>query len=116
MCFPGPARQQQLEFDRWKVQFENETKFAIAELQSKTSLKQSSITANQAKEGEGITEMGEDGNEQPNSALTALVNSVNTNMAQLINNHAEGHMQMMQVLSKPKQVIRDANGRVAGVQ
>jgi hypothetical protein len=68
-----------------------------------------------SKDVEGITEIGEDGNEQPNSALTALVNSVNQNMAMLINNHAEGQMQLMQMLSKPKMVVRDANGRVAGV-
>jgi hypothetical protein len=114
---------QKLQFEQWKAQLDSDTRVLIAEMGSKTSLKQSAMTINASKEQEGIIEMGDDGYEQPTSALSGLIEAVNNNYAQMIqmstmqNEMAmQKHAEMMAQLSQPKQIVRGADGKIIGVQ
>lgn len=114
---------QRLEFERWKAELEANTKVVVAELQAKTSLKQASISANASQDKEGLTELDEEGNEQPTSALSGLVEAINNNMAQLMEvqtvNHQDlvnRHAELVATVSKPRRVVRGPDGRVAGVE
>lgn len=114
---------QKLQFEQWKAQLDSDTRVLIAEMGSKTSLKQSAMTINASKEQEGIIEMGDDGYEQPTSALSGLIEAVNNNYAQMIqmstmqNEMAmQKHAEMMAQLSQPKQIVRGADGKISGVQ
>ena len=91
---------QQIEFDRWKAQLDAETKILVAQIGVEGSLRQSAMNAaiqpEKAPEGEPVQE-------QPDVAgalQTALV----------------GFQQAIQTLRQPRTVLRDADGRIAGVQ
>ena len=118
--------QSKLEFEQWKVQLENDTKVLVAEMQAKNSIKQTAMTINGAKEAEGLTEIDDEGMEQPTSALASLVDAVNNNMASMIaisqqhnqdilNQQQMAHENLTAQLTRPKQVLRDANGKIMGV-
>jgi hypothetical protein len=125
--FQMQLEQQKMAFEQWKAKLDAETKIVIAELSAKssmqqaelgakTSLKQSAMTVNAAQEKESLTEMGDDGDEKPNSGLQALVDAVNQNLAQLIHMNLQHQQQVVQTLSKPKQVMRGPDGKIVGVQ
>ena len=110
---------QKLQFEQWKTQMDNDTKMAIAQL----GMKQHVMTINAQKTQEGLTELTLDGIEQPTSALSALVDAVNQNMAQMLalqnqSNQAVLDRQhaMIEQMNRPKQVVRDQNGKIIGVQ
>jgi hypothetical protein len=114
---------QKLDFERWKVELVESNKVLLAELAANTSLKQSSMTINAGKEQEGLTELDDAGNEQPTSALSGLVEAINSNVANLMQisamnqqDTAMKHAEIVAMMTKPKKVLRDANGRVAGVE
>lgn len=114
---------QKLQFEQWKAQLDADTRVVIAEMSSKTSLKQSAMTINASKEQEGIIEMGDEGYEQPTSALSGLIEAVNNNYAQMIQMSTmqnemvmQKHAEMMAQLSQPKQIVRGADGKIIGVQ
>jgi len=61
------------------------------------------------------------------SALQGLVDSINARMRNMmelqhqahqdtLQRHAMAHQNIMEHLSQPKQVIRDANGKIVGVK
>lgn len=106
-----------LDFERWKAELEASTKVAVAEIQAKTSLKQASISANSAKETEGLTELNEEGDEQPTSALSALVEAINMNMAHLMGLQQQSHAELIAQVTKPKRrlIERGADGRAIGM-
>jgi hypothetical protein len=115
--------QAKLEFDKWKTQLDNDTRIAIAQIQAQNSMKQHVLSLNAGKEEEGLVELTDTGDTQPNSALSSLVEAVNMNMTQMMamanqQNQAvlNQHAQMAQQLTRPKQVVRDANGKIMGVQ
>ncbi len=119
--------QQKLEFEKWKVQMDNDTKVLIAEMQAKKDIKTTAMNINGAKEQEGLTEIDDMGMEQPTSALTGLVEAINQNMAVMTQAQAQhnqdillqqqmAHENLVQQLTRPKQVVRDANGKILGVQ
>ena len=114
---------QKLQFEQWKAQLESDTRVMIAEMSSKTSLKQSSMTINAARDQEGLIEMGDTGEEQPTSALSGLIDAVNQNYAQMLQMSSmqnemvmQKHSEMMAQLSQPKQIVRGADGKIIGVQ
>lgn len=114
---------QKLQFEQWKAQLDNDTKIAIAQIQSQNSMKQHVLTLNSNKEQEGLVELTDTGDTQPNSALSSLVEAVNTNMAQMMaiaNQQNQSILQhqaeIQQQLNRPKQIVRDANGKIMGVQ
>ena len=118
---------QKLEFDKWKVQMDNDTKVLIAEMQAKKDIKTTAMNINGMSENEELTELGDDGIEKPNSALQGLVDAVNQNIAVMTATQAQhnqdilmqqqiAHENLVAQLTRPKQVIRDANGKILGVQ
>jgi hypothetical protein len=118
---------QRLEFDRYKLELENNTKVLIAEMSAKTDLHLKSLDINAAKEQETLTEVTPGGIEQPTSALSSLVDSINNNMATMVAVQAQhntdlltqqqmAHQNLVQQLTKPKQVVRGADGKIVGVQ
>jgi hypothetical protein len=106
--------QSRQEFERWKIQFEQETKIVVAELAAKTTLKTASISANAGPEG--LTEVSDTGETEPTSALASLVEAINTNMQQLVAMQQQSHQQLLETITKPKQVVRGPDGRMIGVQ
>ena len=118
---------QRLDFDKYKVELENNTKVLIAEMGAKTDLHLKSIDINAAKEQETLTEMSPDGFEQPTSALSELIASINNNMAMMVQTQQQhnqdlvlqqqaAHDNLVGQLTKPKQVVRGADGKIIGVQ
>jgi hypothetical protein len=114
---------QKLQFEQWKAQLDADTRVMIAEMSSKTSLKQSAMTINASRDQEGVLEMGDNGEEQPNSALAGLIEAVNNNYAQMIQMSTMQNEVMLQKqaemvanLSRPKQIVRGADGKIIGVQ
>lgn len=108
-------KQRQLAFDEWKAKLENDTKLLIAELQANKDIRTTAMNIN-GNSPESFTQFDDSGLSQPNSALAGLVEAINANMAQLVENQAQSHQQMMETLTRPKTIVRDANGRALGVQ
>ena len=117
---------QKLEFEKWKTQLENDTKVLIAEMQAKKDIKTTAMSIN-AKDAETLTEVGEDGEEQPTSALSSLIEAINQNMASLVAMQAQhnqdlmmqqqvAHDNLVQQITRPKAVLRGADGKIIGVQ
>ena len=117
---------QRLEYDKWKTEMDNQTKVLIAEMSSKTDLHLKSLDINAAKDQETLTEVTPGGIEQPTSALSGLVDSINQNMGMMVATQQQhnqdlmmqqqmSHQNLVQQLTKPKQVIRDQNGKISGV-
>ena len=117
---------QRLDFDKWKTEMDNQTKVLIAEISAKTDLHLKSLDINAGKEQEGLTEITAGGIEQPTSALSSLVDSINQNMGMMVATQQQhnqdlmmqqqtAHQNLVQQLTKPKQVIRDQNGKISGV-
>lgn len=104
----------QLDFERWKVQLENETKIAVAQIAASTSLKTAAMSAS-----DDSTEVSEDGEKKPSSALQSLVDSVNQSLEALLTGHkelTESIASMREEADHPPMVIRDESGRAIGVQ
>jgi len=117
--------QQKLEFEKWKTQLDNETKVVIAELDAKTKLKQQHMQANPTLDP--LLDIDMNGNAHLTDEITGVLNAVNTNMAELLQaNQAHNaqlamkqdmaHQALVEQLTKPKQIIRDANGKIIGVK
>jgi hypothetical protein len=116
---------QKLEFEKYKADLDNQTRVVVAEINAKTDLHLKSLDINAAHQ-EGLTEVTVDGMEQPTSALSSLVEAINNNMATMVAVQAQhntdlltqqqmAHQNLVQQLTKPKQVVRDASGKIQGV-
>lgn len=106
--------QRDIEFERWKAELQANTQIVIAEMNNKSSMQQHLLTTNAANAG-AMTEISEDGTAKPAGALSSLVEAINSNIAQLMGIQQQNHAQIVQALTRPKQIIRDANGRAQGV-
>jgi len=118
---------QKLEFEKYKADLDNQTKVVVAEINAKTDLHLKSLDINAAKEQETLTEIGDNGMEQPTSALSELIESINNNMAMMVATQQQhnqdlvlqqqaAHDNLVGQLTKPKQVMRGADGKIIGVQ
>lgn len=118
---------QKLEFERYKADLDNQTKVVVAEIGAKTDLHLKSLDINASKDQEGLTDITPGGIEQPTSALQGLVEAINNNMASMVAVQAQhntdlmmqqqaAHSNLVQQLTKPKQVVRGADGKIIGVQ
>jgi hypothetical protein len=116
---------QRLEFDAWKSKLDNETKILIAELQAKTTLKQQHMQAN--PQLDPLLDIDLDGNAHLTDEITSVLSAVNQNVAELINaNHMHNqdlamkqemaHQALVEQMTRPKTVVRDANGKIVGVK
>jgi membrane protein involved in colicin uptake len=93
------------QFERWKAELEAATKVLIAQIGAKTALDQSSLAAEQAASAKVNEEL--DGVQQADT-LRPLVD---------MHNEAMGAIKgVMEQMARPKRIIRDAEGRVEGVQ
>ena len=118
---------QKLDFDTWKTQLENETKIVIAELDAKTKLKTQYMSTNPQ---DPLTHLDDNGNPSLPEDITNLLHDVNSSMATLVNanmmaqqanadlvaQQQAAHEMLVNHMTKPKQVIRDVNGKIIGVQ
>lgn len=118
---------QRLEFDAWKSKLENETKIFIAELEAKTKLKTQYMSTNPQ---DPLTHLDDNGNPSLPEDITNLLNDVHTSMETLVNTNMmtqqanadliakqqAAHDMLVNHMTKPKQVIRDNNGKIIGVQ
>ena len=107
-------KQRQLAFDEWKAKLENDTKLMIAELQANKDIKTTSMNLKGANP-DTFTNFDDYGQEQPNNALAGLVEAINANMARLVEQQTVNHQQTIETLSRPKQIIRSADGKAQGV-
>ena len=116
---------QRLEFDAWKTKLDNETKMVIAELQAKTTLKQQYMQANPL--ADPLVDIDHNGNMHLTDEISGVLHAVNTNVAELIQaNHLHNqelaakqqaaHEALVEHMTRPKTVIRDANGKIIGVK
>jgi len=116
---------QRLEFDAWKSKLENETKIFVAELEAKTKLKQQHMQAN--PQLDPLLDIDLNGNAHLTDEITSVLSAVNQNVAELIsNNYAHNqelamkqemaHQALIEQMSRPKTVVRDANGKIIGVK
>jgi hypothetical protein len=119
--------QAKLEFDKWKTQLDNDTKIAIAQIQAQNSMKQHVLTLNAGKDADAMTELDETGTPQVSQLLSSslgnVIDSVNMNMTQMMTianqqNQAllDRMSEMHNQVTRPKQVVRDANGKIIGVK
>lgn len=123
MQFDQAIEAQRLQLEQWKAQLQADTQVLIAEMNAKNAIKQTSMTINGNKEAEGLTLLDDEGNEQPTSALSGLVDAINQNYMEMIKMSSmqnqmmmDKHAEMMAQLSRPKQVLRDPTGKIIGVQ
>ncbi len=116
---------QKLEFEKWKAELDNNTKVVVAEIAAKKDVKTTAMNLN-AKDMETLTELDEEGTERPTSALESLIESINNNMEMMVaiqQQHNQdiamqqemAHNNLVQQLTKPKQVVRGADGKIVGV-
>ena len=116
---------QKTEFEKWKSKLENETKIFVAELEAKTKLKQQYMQANPL--ADPLVDVGIDGNLHLTDEISGVLHAVNQNVADLINaNHMHNqelaakqemaHQALVEHMTRPKTVIRDANGKIIGVK
>jgi len=116
---------QRLEFDAWKSKLENETKIFVAELEAKTKLKQQYMQANPL--ADPLVDIDMNGNLHLTDEIQGVLSAVNQNVAELINaNHMHNqelaakqemaHQALIEHMTRPKTVIRDANGKIIGVK
>ena len=116
---------QKLEFEKWKTQLDNETKIMIAELDAKTKLKQQYMSANPTLDP--LLDIDINGNAHLTDEITGVLHAVNTNMVDLLQANQEhnanlamkqdmAHQALVEQLTRPKQIVRDANGKIIGVK
>ena len=116
---------QKTEFEKWKVQLDNETKILIAELEAKTKLKQQYMQANPL--ADPLVDVGIDGNLHLTDEISGVLSAVNQNVAELINanqmhnqelamKQEMAHQALVEHMTRPKTIVRDANGKIIGVK
>jgi len=116
---------QRLEFDAWKSKLDNETKIFVAELEAKTKLKQQYMTANPASDP--LVDVGIDGNLHLTDEISGVLHAVNQNVAELIQanqmhnqelaaKQEMAHQALVEHMTRPKTIVRDANGKIIGVK
>lgn len=119
--FEAQLEQQRMAFDRWKAEQDNNTKILIAQMQIDAAMKQKAMDKSTE-----LVSYDDEGNQKPSPTLQGVVEQTNTTvltaLAQMLENmqgsmkaQTDAMSQLMAQVSKPRQVVRDANGRIAGV-
>jgi len=101
--------QLQGQLDMQKAKLESETKIAVAQIQAKAQLQNTALT--QSMSGAGNTQ-------EPNMSdlLSTVIQSLQESLSDNANTIAQSHQVLADAMTKPKQVIRDQNGNISGVQ
>lgn len=101
--------QSQQQFDRWKAELEASTKIVIAQISADTSMKQAEMAGEQQAEQAAQAEVKQDlGMEKQGQMMKPLMDMHGEAMKAVT--------KVMEQMAKPKKVVRDAEGRVSGVQ
>jgi len=120
--FEIQMEQSKLQMEQWKAQLESETKKEIAQLQANTDLRLKGMD-----KSTDLIEFNDLGQQQASAVIQNTLEQSNqamtANMAQVIQAIQASNEQQTQTLAnmvahltKPKQVLRDNNGKIIGVQ
>ena len=104
---------QRLAFDKYKTDLDNQTKMAIAELQAQVS-KETTAMGISAKDE--ANEYSADGTTKPKAGIEKIVSTLMESMEKLAQAQQESTEKLAEVLSRPKKLVRGADGRAVGVQ
>lgn len=107
------AQQKQV-FEEWKAKLDAETKIAVAQISADNSMRlksmEQSVEAASAEKNEA----------KQSSVLQSLLDQSNANMQKLLLAHSQGQSAIVNTmanqLNRPRQVIRDVNGKIQGVE
>ena len=122
MQFEQQKAQQDAQLAQWKASLEAETKMAVAQLQAENALRIKGM-----EKSTDLVAYDGAGNQQASALLQNVLSQSNQalseNMAQVVGAIQNSHAQQSEVMSnmmahmtRPKQVMRDANGKIVGVQ
>jgi hypothetical protein len=111
------ARKEQ--FERWKVETEQQTKIVLAEMTGKQQMRTAAMSAN-AGDLDNPMELDESGQPRPRASLSALVETVNQSLEQVFatqNELAQRHEMLAAEMREPKPVQVDygPDGKIASV-
>lgn len=114
--------QQEAQMAEWKAQLEAQTQIQIAQIRAETDLRIKGMD-----KSTDLVEYDNQGNQQTSAVINTVLDQHNQamaqNMSQIIGAIQQSNEQQTQALAamlaqltKPKQVVRDANGKIVGVQ
>ena len=98
------------EFERWKAELDASTKILLGQISSKTTMDTAMLTATNAANTEVAESLGNN---------NVMFNDDNNRMDMMMQMHNDAMGQIgsvMEHLQKPRTILRDANGKIAGVQ
>lgn len=117
--------QMQGQLEMAKAKLDSETKIAVAQIQAKASLKQAVLSKgadeiNASDPAWSGADLG-DGQKQPTIAdlIGTVVQQLQATLGGIQQSHAgivHAHQQLAQAVTKPKRVMRDESGNIAGIQ
>jgi hypothetical protein len=107
------------QFERWKVETEQQTKIVLAEMTAASSLKTTSMSLNSANQ-DGAMELDEQGQPRPRAALADLLSTVNQSLEEVFaaqRNLAQQHELLAAETREPRPVQVDygLDGKIASV-
>jgi hypothetical protein len=122
MQFEQQKAQQDAQLAQWKANLEAETKMAVAQLQAENALRIKGM-----EKSTDLVAYDGAGNQQASALLQNVLAQSNQalaeNMAQVVGAIQNSNAQQSEVMAnivahmtRPKQVMRDANGKIIGVQ
>ena len=114
--------QQDAQLAQWKAELDAQTKLQVAQIQAATDLKLKGM-----EQSTDLVAYDGEGNQQTSAVINTVLAQHNEamaqNMSQIIGAIQQSNQQqtealatMLAQLTKPKQVVRDANGKIIGVQ
>lgn len=98
------------EFERWKAELDASTKILLGQISSKTTMDTAMLAATNAANTEVAESLGNN---------NVMFNDDNNKMDMMMQMHNDAMGQIgsvMEHLQKPRTILRDANGKIAGVQ
>lgn len=122
MQFEQQKAQQDAQLEQWKANLESETKMAVAQLQAENAMKLKAMD----KSTDLVAYDGQ-GQQQASALLHGVLQQTNQalgeHMSQVVGAIQASHAQqsetmanMVAQMTRPKQVVRDNNGKIVGVQ
>jgi len=100
--------QARINFDKWKIEFDNATKVTVAQISAKTTMDTALMAAEQAASQEVAANIEGENDANKGEQLSKLADMHGQTLGALQN--------LATVLSKPKKVIRGPDGKVQGVE
>lgn len=106
------------QMEQWKAKLDSETKIAVAQIAAKASLQKASMAASSPETGAESVDAQGNVVKQPSMGdlMTTVVQQLQQALAGNSQQIAQSHAMLAQAMSKPKQVMRDDQGNITGVQ